>query len=420
MSSSSDDDDTDTRLAVLASLCSGSLSAEVLLEALVAAGGDVNAAAAAFLGQDNSHRQEQTKQTKRSQRPLQAAVTQFFSSVPHKRAHSEGSAASVYARGVVHLYTPRMIADRTPCTFTPNFLSADLAEILLSELTKEASTWTANQFRLFNREVSSPHTTAFYVSKTRIGGGEKFAHTYRYNGAPISDVRPFTNTMELVKAKVEELVARELASRPRQQYQTPDRWSAEVAFCNNYAGAHEGVGYHADRLTYHGPQPVIASLSLGATREFRLREASPTANTPTYALHLPHNSLLVMHAPCQEQYKHTVMRARCVEPHPVSGNARINITFRMYRPEYAPDKCPTCRCGMTMILRCVSKQQESKGKYFWSCGATYQQETGCDLFLWQPVTDDGLPVPLPTYNYSTDKASATATTATSSAPRPQN
>jgi hypothetical protein len=34
-----------------------------------------------------------------------------------------------------------------------------------------------------------------------------------------------------------------------------------------YANAAECVGYHADQLTYIGPHPTIASLSLGCERE---------------------------------------------------------------------------------------------------------------------------------------------------------
>jgi hypothetical protein len=34
-----------------------------------------------------------------------------------------------------------------------------------------------------------------------------------------------------------------------------------------YANAAESVGYHADQLTYLGPHPTIASISLGCERE---------------------------------------------------------------------------------------------------------------------------------------------------------
>lgn len=40
-------------------------------------------------------------------------------------------------------------------------------------------------------------------------------------------------------------------------------WRANVAASNCYEGSKEGVGFHSDQLTYLGPYPTIASLSLG-------------------------------------------------------------------------------------------------------------------------------------------------------------
>lgn len=79
------------------------------------------------------------------------------------------------------------------------------------------------------------------------------------------------------------------------------------------------VGYHADQLTYLGPYPTIASLSLGTTRVFRLRgvqSLQDDASTPpprTYDIELPHNSLCIMGAGCQEKYKHTIPPARSID-----------------------------------------------------------------------------------------------------------
>ena len=42
-------------------------------------------------------------------------------------------------------------------------------------------------------------------------------------------------------------------------------WRANVAASNCYEGTKEGVGFHSDALTYLGPYPTIASLSLGTS-----------------------------------------------------------------------------------------------------------------------------------------------------------
>lgn len=54
------------------------------------------------------------------------------------------------------------------------------------------------------------------------------------------------------------------------------------------------------------------------------------------SIHLPHNSLLVMHAEMQEEWKHSIHPAKAIDQHPVSGNIRINITYRYYRDAFHP------------------------------------------------------------------------------------
>lgn len=106
-------------------------------------------------------------------------------------------------------------------------------------------------------------------------------------------------------------------------------------------------------MTYLGPYPTIASLSLGTPRAFRLRpiEAVDSAfstgrPTRTYEVQLAHNSLCLMTAGCQERYKHTVPPQRALDTFRPGWDAmgeavragegesyttRINITFRFYR-----------------------------------------------------------------------------------------
>jgi alkylated DNA repair dioxygenase AlkB len=65
---------------------------------------------------------------------------------------------------------------------------------------------------------------------------------------------------------------------------------------------------------------VIASLSLGATRRFKLKSRTPDG--PGMGLDLPHGSLLVMRGDTQTHYRHALPRtAKAV-------GERINLTFR--------------------------------------------------------------------------------------------
>jgi len=70
--------------------------------------------------------------------------------------------------------------------------------------------------------------------------------------------------MEEACQAVEKCVNQELAKRTRFPLEyAGSEWKANVAAVNCYTGAKEGVGFHSDQLTYLGPYPTIASLSLG-------------------------------------------------------------------------------------------------------------------------------------------------------------
>jgi hypothetical protein len=166
--------------------------------------------------------------------------------------------------------------------------------------------------------------------------------------------------MRKVAKTVKTAVNREILERIRShypggkklQYQSADEWIPNAAFVNCYKGGNESVGYHSDQLTYLGPRAVIGSLSLGVAREFRIRkivardengESTNNGNNVArpdlegqIAIHLPHNSLLVMHAEMQEEWKHSIHPAQAIDPHPIAGNKRINITYRHYRDSFHP------------------------------------------------------------------------------------
>jgi hypothetical protein len=96
------------------------------------------------------------------------------------------------------------------------------------------------------------------------------------------------------------------------------------------------------------------------------------------SIHLPHNSLLVMHAEMQEEWKHSIAPAQAIDPHPIAKNKRINITYRCYRESLHPRFTPKCSCGVPTVLRCVQKRAENRGKYMWMCHTSYTPgKEGC-------------------------------------------
>lgn len=230
--------------------------------------------------------------------------------------------------------------------------------------------------------------------------------------------------MRKVSSKVEDAVNSEIAIRIRDhypdgkklRYQSPNRWFPNAAFVNCYDGGAESVGYHSDQLSYLGPRAVIGSLSLGVAREFRVRKVTSREEDDSnrnitkggsgdrsdrsradeegqIAIHLPHNSLLVMHAEMQEEWKHSIHPSATVDPHPVAGNKRINVTYRWYRESFHPRYTPRCRCGIATVLKCVQKRKENRGRYMWMCQAGgIPGKQSCGFFEWAEFTDDGEPL----------------------------
>jgi len=95
--------------------------------------------------------------------------------------------------------------------------------------------------------------------------------------------------------------------------------------CNLYRDGHDAMGWHSDAEPELGPLPVIASLSFGATRRFRLRhKRNPELRLE---LDLESGSLLRMAGATQANYRHDLPRtARAL-------GARINLTFRHILPK---------------------------------------------------------------------------------------
>jgi alkylated DNA repair dioxygenase AlkB len=95
------------------------------------------------------------------------------------------------------------------------------------------------------------------------------------------------------------------------------RSAYNAVLCNLYRNGNDSVGRHADAEPEMGA--VIASLSLGVARTFRL-----LANDGVIAWSekLPHGSLLIMAGNTQKNFKHEVPKE------PAVTLPRINLTFR--------------------------------------------------------------------------------------------
>ena len=123
--------------------------------------------------------------------------------------------------------------------------------------------------------------------------------TYRYSGT-INVALPWTPTLLEIKEQIEAVQGR-------------------YNFCllNRYRSGQDSMGMHADDEP--GMGDVIGSLSLGATRTFRIRH-NKTKETRTFQL--GSGTLVVMAGTMQRFWKHEVPKTA------EDVGERINLTFR--------------------------------------------------------------------------------------------
>jgi alkylated DNA repair dioxygenase AlkB len=88
---------------------------------------------------------------------------------------------------------------------------------------------------------------------------------------------------------------------------------------NLYRDGQDSMGLHADDEPELGVEPIIASVSFGGERNFRLRHRQ---SKDLQQISLASGSLLVMSGLSQENWMHDIPKTKkFVEP-------RINLTFR--------------------------------------------------------------------------------------------
>ncbi|CAK3905243.1 GRF zinc finger domain-containing [Lecanosticta acicola] len=393
-------EDTEFKLAALASL-HPNRSQEEHLEYLLAYGGSiVKASAALGAGFEEVVQRKRPASTIGYQSSIDTFATCRDGGRPEKRAKLLTKKGQT-----LHLYSPKDVEQNTPCSIVHNFLPADEADALLKELLKESKTYERGTFQLFEKTVQSPHTWKFYVDTAEAVKEQQTE--YVYDGLYEAAVSQTTPELLKVQKRVRDAVNTEVQRRIRDfhpngqklRFQSPeDSWEPNASFVNCYDGGKENVGYHSDQLTYLGPRAIIGSLSLGVAREFRVRRIVPQVEATSadeqgqIAIHLPHNSLLVMHAEMQEEWKHSIAPAQTIDPHPVAGNKRLNVTYRCYKDYLHPKYTPRCKCDVSCVLRCVQKRKATRGRYMWMCYANYTPgRKGCSHFEWAEFDEDGRP-----------------------------
>jgi alkylated DNA repair dioxygenase AlkB len=172
-------------------------------------------------------------------------------------------------------------------------VSRSVADAALTGLRADVP-WQHDEISMFGRRIPLPRLTAWFGD----AGLE-----YTYSGIRMQP-RTWTPALQHLREIAENL--------------------ADVTFntvlLNLYRDGADGVAWHADDEAELGPEPVIASLSLGASRRFQLRRRDDALLKREMELH--HGDMIVMRGSTQSLWLHQIPKTS----KPVGE--RINLTFR--------------------------------------------------------------------------------------------
>jgi alkylated DNA repair dioxygenase AlkB len=157
-------------------------------------------------------------------------------------------------------------------------------------------TWKQEKIKLYGKEVDIPRLTAWYGDSGK---------SYSYSGISMMPA-PWTAALLEIKKHVD----REARVR------------FNSVLLSLYRSGQDSLSWHQDDEPELGDDPVIASVSFGATRSFQFKHKA-RKELHKVSIDLTHGSLLIMKGPTQRYWVHQVPKA------PRSVGPRINLTFRV-------------------------------------------------------------------------------------------
>ena len=182
--------------------------------------------------------------------------------------------------------------------YWPGFLDPEEASSYFAALQSRID-WHTPRVFVYGRWIDSPRQSAWYGDRGAV---------YRYSGT-INEPIPWLPELKALRERLNDFCKNQFNSM----------------LANHYRSGNDSMGWHSDDEKELGPDPVIASISLGGARRFLLRHRR-RQDLPTHEIMLENGSLLVMRASSQGAWRHSIPKTRrAVAP-------RINLTYRHIMP----------------------------------------------------------------------------------------
>ena len=177
--------------------------------------------------------------------------------------------------------------------YYPNYFTKNESMSLFQILTTE-TLWQQDDIKVFGKTYKQPRLTSLYGSNKR---------PYSYSNITMHP-NEFTSTLLKIKSKIED-TTNEIFT---------------TCLLNQYRDGQDSNGWHADNEKELGQNPVIASVSFGASRMFHLKHRYDKSHK--CKLLLESGSLLLMKGTTQHFWLHQVPKTK------KQIGSRINLTFR--------------------------------------------------------------------------------------------
>lgn len=179
-------------------------------------------------------------------------------------------------------------------SYYPGFFSLKDSNQYFQSLLDTIS-WQQDNITIFGKTHKQPRLTALYANNKE---------PYSYSNITMTP-NEFTKELLLIKAKIETVINIEFTT----------------CLLNLYRNGQDSNGWHADNEKELGINPIIASVSFGAERLFKLKHKED--ENLKKDLVLQHGSLLLMQGRTQHHWLHQIPKTK------KEVGKRINLTFRI-------------------------------------------------------------------------------------------
>ncbi|KAI9759177.1 MAG: hypothetical protein M4579_002550 [Chaenotheca gracillima] len=181
-------------------------------------------------------------------------------------------------------------------------------------------------------QIHTPRYFEFVLKSTTVFGVDE---TSKF--APTGELLDATSSKPVPKDRYKTCTPRPIPhclDELRKNVETQTLQTFNFCLVNYYATGADSISYHSDDERFLGPDPAIASFSLGAPRDFLMKHKPPpptpqsqTSPLPSEAakplkLSLASGDMVLMRGPTQGNWLHSIPKRKD------GGGGRINITFR--------------------------------------------------------------------------------------------